>query len=126
MRKSSKKGFTLIEIMIVVVIIGLLAALAIPAFNTVRNQSHQKAILANARIIGTGAATYMLETGATNVANVNALVTAGYLDTGFDTDIVTAKSAGGKMVIDETYSIDAANRTVTGTSATVGNVVYEF
>jgi len=34
--RRSSKGFTLVEIMIVVVIIGLLAAMAIPAFQKVR------------------------------------------------------------------------------------------
>ena len=33
--QSSRRGFTLVEIMIVVVIIGLLAAMAIPAFKRV-------------------------------------------------------------------------------------------
>ena len=42
MKYNSKKGFTLVEIMIVVVIIGLLAAMAIPAFQKVRKTSQEK------------------------------------------------------------------------------------
>lgn len=38
-RRSSSHGFTLVEIMIVVVIVGLLAALAVPAFLRVRHAS---------------------------------------------------------------------------------------
>jgi prepilin-type N-terminal cleavage/methylation domain-containing protein len=42
LRKSNEKGFTLIELMIVIAIIGILAAIAIPNFLAYRDQAHCK------------------------------------------------------------------------------------
>jgi type IV pilus assembly protein PilA len=64
---KSNQGFTLVEIMIVVVIIGLLAAMAIPAFQKVRTSSQDKAVLNNARQLGAAADQYFLENGVTSV-----------------------------------------------------------
>src|SRR3954468_4012317 len=65
---KSSKGFTLVEIMIVVVIIGLLAAMAIPAFQKVRQSSQDKAVLNNARQLSAAADQYFLENGVSTVA----------------------------------------------------------
>ena len=73
--QNSTKGFTLVEIMIVVVIIGLLAAMAIPAFQKVRVASQDKAVLNNARQMAAAADQYYLENGATS-ANSSSLVGA--------------------------------------------------
>ena len=49
--KRSKRGFTLIEIMIVVLIIAVLLAIAIPNFMKARDTSRTKACVANLRQI---------------------------------------------------------------------------
>ena len=74
--KSARKGFTLVEIMIVVVIIGLLAAMAIPAFSKVRQQSRIKAVTNNLRQIATAASQYMLDKGVTQAAYSDLVGTA--------------------------------------------------
>ena len=48
---NRKSGFTLVEIMIVVAIIGLLAAIAIPSFVKARADSQRKACVNNLRIM---------------------------------------------------------------------------
>ena len=53
-----KKGFTLIELMIVVVIIGILAAIAIPKFTSVQDQARQSSCRTNMRCLATAESMY--------------------------------------------------------------------
>jgi type IV pilus assembly protein PilA len=76
---NNTKGFTLVEIMIVVVIIGLLAAMAIPAFQKVRQASQDKTVLNNARQISAAADQYYLENGVSTVTLGNLIGTSNYV-----------------------------------------------
>lgn len=59
---KSKKGFTLVEIMIVVAIIGILAAIAIPNFIKARKTSRAKACVSNLKQIDGAVQQWALET----------------------------------------------------------------
>src|SRR5579863_9217428 len=60
-RNHKAKGFTLIEIMIVVLIIGILLAIAVPNFVRARASSRLKAIVSNLKQIDSGVEQWAME-----------------------------------------------------------------
>jgi prepilin-type N-terminal cleavage/methylation domain-containing protein len=73
---KKRSGFTLVEIMIVVAIIGLLAAIAIPSFVKARTTAQKNACINNLRQIDAGKEQWALENGKTTGAVVEADVKA--------------------------------------------------
>jgi type IV pilus assembly protein PilA len=77
---NDSKGFTLIELMIVIAIIGILAAIAIPQFSAYRKRSYNSAAKSDARNIATAQEAYYVDFSKYYNGNISGLVgqTYGY------------------------------------------------
>ncbi len=98
-RTSNESGFTLVEIMIVVAIIGLLAAIAIPNFVRARQQSQANACINNLRQIDGAAQQWALEAKQAPTATYGITEISGYLK-----NSVTCPAAGNVLTFAGSYS----------------------
>jgi prepilin-type N-terminal cleavage/methylation domain-containing protein len=69
--QSRRSGFTLVEIMIVVAIIALLAAIAVPSFLRARKRSQATTALETARLIDAAKDQYAIENGKNTLTTPN-------------------------------------------------------
>jgi prepilin-type N-terminal cleavage/methylation domain-containing protein len=112
-------GFTLVEIMIVVAIIALLAAIAVPGFLRARKRSQASRILNDLRLIDSAVDQYAIETNKASNAPVNVADWTNYMkknsvlyNTGKD---LFGNSYGGQTV-------DLLPKTAPGTFASLSDV----
>src|SRR5215213_8240400 len=95
---SRRGGFTLVEIMIVVAIIALLAAIAVPNFLRARKRSQATRILEDLRMIDSAIDQYAIERNKATGATANWSDIADYLKTGS-----TLQSSGGKDMLGNSF-----------------------
>ena len=107
-------GFTLVEIMIVVAIIALLAAIAVPGFLRARKRSQASRILNDLRLIDSAVDQYAIETNKASGAAVNTTDWTNYMKKGtvvYNTGADIFGNAYGPQTVDSLPSVNASSKT---------------
>src|SRR6187455_315001 len=111
---TRRGGFTLVEIMIVVAIIALLAAIAVPNFLRARKRSQATRILEDLRMIDSAVDQYAIEANKVAGATVPWTAIQQYLKKGSQLYNTGASVIGG-IYSGGTYTVDGSISTPTGT-----------
>lgn len=121
-KQMNKKGFSLIELIVVIAILAIIAAVAIPRFAAIQAKSEVKADAATAAEIVNAARIYYSDEG-TAPANITALTTAQYLpttqaqSTTIATDLAGGFVLGGSGTTNFTVTWTPANGSTADTQA---------
>src|SRR5476649_2919941 len=110
---TKRAGFTLVEIMIVVAIIALLAAIAVPGFLRARKRSQASKILNDLRLIDAAVDQYAIEQGRLTGTAVNVTDWTNYLKKNTNLWVSGKDLFGhdyGSQTVDTLPSVPAASK----------------
>jgi len=116
---SNQKGFSLVELLIVVAIIGIIAAIAVPNLLQSKAAANEASAIASVRNIATAQITYFSTSGGGKYGSLAKLTLAKLID-----DVLGSGAKDGYDFLTPTGDLATDDFTVTATPQTVGKTGY--
>ncbi len=112
--RGQEEGFTLVELLIVVAIIAILAAIAIPQFSKYKKRAYVATLNADIKNAYTAASVYLTDDPAATINSITKLNTGGYTpSSGVSWGSGNMTLDGGLILLSSTFPIDGPTSSVT-------------